>query len=169
MVSFIVDEHHLRQLSPETRNELLQVVTGELVALRRELLSETWDPEGNRSYPLNVDEARVLIRGLPEAARRMLRSFCRNFDGTVGTVKLDELMSSSGHETYDDLGQEVANITQRVRAVTGNNDAWLFNWNPRDWEWDEAKGSYTRGEYYISAPAIAALRTAFGMGEAQKT
>jgi hypothetical protein len=48
--------------------------------------------------------------------------------------------------------------------VTGNTDAWLFNWHARDWEWDEEKATYSRGRYFIAGPAIRFLRTAFGIG-----
>ncbi len=64
MVSFIIDESHLRQLSAEARSELLQIIGAELADLKSELADRDWDPEGNTSYPLSADEARVLIRGL---------------------------------------------------------------------------------------------------------
>ena len=64
VISFIIDESHLRKLSPEARSELLQVIGAELSELKSEFAGHEWDPEGNRSYPLNAEEARVLVRGL---------------------------------------------------------------------------------------------------------
>ena len=75
VISFIIDESHLRKLSPEARSELLQVIGAELSELKSEFAAHEWDPEGNRSYPLNAEEARVLVRGLDNAAKSLLRTF----------------------------------------------------------------------------------------------
>ena len=165
MVSFILDESHLRQLSPGARSELLQVLGEEVAELRAEFAHQEWDPEGNTSYPLSEEQARVLIRGLDGTARSLLRSFARNFDGKVGSCELDEMLRVTGHSGYEDLGRDVAHITQRMHAATDNTDAWLFNWHARDWEWDEGKATYVRGRYYISSPAILSLRAAFSIGQ----
>ena len=166
MTSFIVDENHLRQLSPGARSELLQVLGEEVAELRAEFAHQEWDPEGNTSYPLNEEQARILVRGLDASARDLLRSFCRNFDGKVGSGELEEMLRVTKHSGYEELGQDVAHITQRMHAATDNSDAWLFNWHARDWEWDEEKATYVRGRYYISSPAIVSLRAAFSIGSA---
>jgi len=67
-------------------------------------------------------------------------------------------------ESYEQLGQEVSAITQRMHSATGNADAWLFNWHAKDWQWDEGKNTYVKGRYFISTPAIESLRSAFGIG-----
>ena len=167
MVSFIIDENHLRQLSAETRSELLQVIGAELADLKSEFADGEWDPEGNTSYPLSADEARVLIRGLGQPGKSLLRTFCVNYDGKVGSSKLEEMLNSAGIEGYEDLGQEVSAITQRMHGATGNTDAWLFNWHAKDWQWDDGKNTYVRGRYFISGPAIDALRSAFSIGESE--
>ena len=89
VVSFIIDESHLRQLSAEARSELLQIIGAELADLKSALADRDWDPEGNKSYPLSADEARVLIRGLGQPAKNLLRTFCLNYDGKVGSSELD--------------------------------------------------------------------------------
>ena len=165
MVSFIIDEHHLRQLSPEARNELLQIIGVELADLRSEFTEGDWDPEGTRSYPLDAEEARVLIRGLGQPAKNLLRVFCLNYDGKTGTGELADLLHTAGIAGYEELGQEVSAITQRMHSATGNPDAWLFNWHARDWQWDEKNNTYAEGRYYISGPAIASLRAAFSIGQ----
>ncbi len=167
MVSFIIDESHLRQLSAEARSELLQIIGAELADLESELADRDWDPEGNKSYPLSADEARVLIRGLGQSGKSLLRTFCLNYDGKVGSGELDEMLNSAGIEGYEELGQEVSAITQRMHSATGNPDAWLFNWHARDWQWDDGKNTYVRGRYFISGPAIEALRAAFSIGQAE--
>ncbi len=167
MVSFIIDESHLRQLSPEARRELLQILGAELADLKSELADRDWDPEGNKSYPLSADEALALIRGLGQPAKGLLRIFCLNYDGKVGSGELEELLHSTGIESYEDLGQEVSAITQRMHGATGNPEAWLFNWHARDWRWDEKKNTYVEGRYFISGPAIDALRTAFSIGQSE--
>ena len=167
MVSFIIDESHLRQLSAEARSELLQIIGAELADLESELADRDWDPEGNKSYPLNADEARILIRGLGQSAKNLLRTFCLNYDGKVGSGELEEMLHSTGIEDYEDLGQEVSAITQRMHSATGDPDAWLFNWHARDWQWDEPKNTYLQGRYFISGPAITSLRTAFGIGQSE--
>ncbi len=70
-------------------------------------------------------------------------------------------------EGYEELGQEVSAITQRMHGATGNTDAWLFNWHAKDWQWDEGKSTYVRGRYFISGPAIDALRSAFSIGKSE--
>ena len=165
MVSFIIDEHHLRQLSPEARSELLQIIGVELAELENELADRDWDPEGTKSYPLNTDEARVLIRGLGQPAKSLLRTFCLNYDGKTGIGDLPEMLETAGIEGYEELGHEISAITQRMHTATGNPDAWLFNWHALDWEWDEKKSTYAKGRYYISGPAIDSLRSTFGIGQ----
>jgi hypothetical protein len=164
MISFIVDENHLRQLSPGARSELLKVLGEEVAELRAEFAHQEWDPEGNTSYPLNEEEARILIRGLGGPAKALLRSFCLNFDGNVGSCELKEMLRVTGHKSYEDLGNEISHITQRMHAATDNTDAWLFNWHTSDWEWSEDQVTYLRGRYYISNPAILSLRAAFSIG-----
>lgn len=165
MVSFIIDEQHLRQLSPEARNELLEIIGVELADLKSEFAEQEWDPEGNKSYPLNADEARVLIRGLGQPAKSLLRTFCLNYDGKIGSGELGDMLHTAGIAGYEELGHEVSAITHRMHSATGNPDAWLFNWHARDWIWDEHEGTYVQGRYYISGPAIDALRSAFGIGQ----
>jgi hypothetical protein len=165
VISFIIDESHLRQLSPEARTELLQILGAEIADLKSEYADREWDPEGNKSYPLSAEEARVLIRGLGNPAKSLLRTFCLNYDGKVGSGELDEMLHSAGIKSYEQLGHEVSGITQRMHSATGNADAWLFNWHARDWHWDEEKNTYVEGRYFISGPAIDSLRTAFGIGQ----
>ena len=154
-------------MSAEARSELLQIIGAELADLESELADRDWDPEGNKSYPLSADEARVLIRGLGQSGKSLLRTFCLNYDGKVGSGELDEMLNSAGIEGYEELGQEVSAITQRMHSATGNPDAWLFNWHARDWQWDDGKNTYVRGRYFISGPAIEALRSAFSIGQAE--
>jgi len=95
VISFIIDESHLRQLSPEARSELLQVIGAELADLKSEFADHEWDAEGTTSYPLNADEARVLVRGLGQPAKGLLRTFCLNYDGKVGSGDLQEMLGSA--------------------------------------------------------------------------
>jgi hypothetical protein len=106
----------------------------------------------------------VLVRGLGQPAKGLLRTFCLNYDGKVGSGDLQEMLGSAGIEGYDELGHEVSAITQRMHSATGNPDAWLFNWHARDWHWDEHENTYVEGRYFISGPAIESLRAAFGIG-----
>ena len=167
MVSFIIDEQHLRQLSAQARNELLEIIGVELADLKSEFAEREWDPEGNKSYPLDADEARVLIRGLGQPAKSLLRIFCLNYDGKMGSGELDDMLHTAGIAGYEELGHEVSAITQRMHSATGNSDAWLFNWHARDWQWDDGKNTYVRGRYFISGPAIDALRAAFSIDKSE--
>ena len=165
MVSFVIDEQHLRQLSPEARNELLQIIGVELAELRSELAEREWDPEGNKSYPLDAEEARVLIRGLGQPGKSLLRIFCLNYDGNIGSGELADMLHTAGIAGFEELGHEISAITQRMHSATGNPEAWLFNWHARDWEWDEKKNTYVQGRYFISGPAMDSLRSAFDIGQ----
>lgn len=166
MTSFVIDESHLRQLSPEARSELLRILGAEIADLKSEFADREWDPEANQPYPLSADEAHALVRGLDQAAQNLLRTFCRNYDGKVGSSNLQEMLDAVGIDSYEQLGQEVSTITQRMHSATGNPDAWLFNWHADDWEWSEEKGTYVKGRYFIPSPAIDSLRKAFGIGQA---
>ena len=167
VISFIINESHLRQLSAEARSELLQIIGAELADLESEFADREWDPEENKSYPLSTDEAKVLIRGLDRPAKSLLRTLCLNYDGKVGSGNLQEMQDATGIKNCEELGHEVSAITQRMHGATGNPDAWLFNWHAADWQWDEEKNDYVQGRYFIAGPAIDALRSAFGIGKSQ--
>ncbi len=163
MLKFVIDETHLLQLSTDARRELLQVLDAEFRALRREVAAEAWNPDGDISYPLTAEEARALVRSLAESERRLLRAFCRDTDDDVGRADLVVMLEAAGCTNYTELGEEVNRITQRLHGMTGDKDAWLFNWHAEDWEWDEQQENYLRGQYFISGPAIDALRQAFSI------
>ena len=165
MVSFVIDEALLRKLSAEARHEILDLMHDEVERLSESTNGVDWDPEGNTSYPLNDDEARRLIRGLVGRSRELLRAFCTDYDedGKVGRADIAALYEATGHEEYGALGREITTVTQRLKNITDMHDAWLFNWRARDWEWDAEKNTYVRGHYYISGPAIVALRHAFSI------
>ncbi len=168
MVSFVIDEALLRKLSPEARREIVDLLCDEAERLSEGDNGVDWDPEGNISYPLNDDEAHRLIRGLVGRSRELLRAFCTDYDadGVVGRADIAALYQATGHEDYGALGREITTITQRLKNITDMHDAWLFNWRARDWQWDAAKNTYVKGHYYISGPAIVALRNAFSMADA---
>lgn len=165
MISFVVDETQLSRLTPAARREFLQMVEAEVSRLKLEMEEFEWDPDGDESYPLSTQEALTLIRGLEGPCRELLRVFCKNFDGKIGRADLDSLFKATDHHRYEELGNDVNLVTQRVHSVTENTDAWLLNWRAEDWQWDEQNNTYAKGAYFISGPAIHALREAFGMME----
>lgn len=160
MTSFLIDENHLRRLSPSARRELLEVLSDDLAALRADYEVQDWDPEGNESYPLTADEAAVLIRGMPEPAIKALQVFAGD---EQGRAELSQLLEATGYQWYQQLAEEFAWILLRLRTVTGDHDAWLLNWRTQDWVWDADSKTYSKGVYFISSEAINALRSAFGM------
>ncbi len=101
VISFIINESHLRQLSAEARSELLQIIGAELADLENEFADREWDPEENKSYPLSTDEAKVLIRGLDGPAKSLLRTLCLNYDGKMGSGNLQEMQDATGIEDYE--------------------------------------------------------------------
>ena len=168
MVSFVIDEALLRKLSPEARREIVDLLHDEAERLSEGVDGVDWDPEGNISYPLNDDEAHRLIRGLVGRSRELLRAFCNDFDadGVVGRADIAALYQATGHQDYGALGREITAVTQRPKNITDMRDAWLFNWRARDWQWDAATNTYVKGHYFISGPAIVALRHAFSIDDA---
>ncbi len=117
---------------------------------------------------MNDDEAKRLIRGLVGRSRELLRAFCTDYDadGVVGRADIAALYEATGHDDYVALGREITSVTQRLKNITAMRDAWLFNWRARDWEWDAATNTYNKGHYFISGPAIVALRHAFSIDDA---
>ena len=155
MTSFMVTEEHLRRLSPASRRELLQVIGEDFERSRSEFEGLGWDPEGDESYPLSVDEVRVLVHGMPEPGLEALRRFAAN---AKGQADFHELLEATGYKSYEQLAQEFAWILLRVRTVTANPDAWLFNWHSEDWVWDDDQHTFSKGTYFISGPATDALK-----------
>jgi len=166
MTSFVIDETHLRRLSPSARHELLRLIATDVSELRAEFVTREWSADRDISYPLSAEEARVLIRGVTEAGRNVLKVIARNFDGERGHGEVGALLEATGCQTYQQLGTEIAGVTHSVRSITGNHDAWIFNFRAEDWIWDEATSTYTKGRYFISGAAIRSLRLAFGYEKA---
>ena len=163
MVSFVIDESLLQRLSPAARREVLNLLAADLSLVQENFREQEWDPDGETSYPLSVEEARQLVRSLRGSGRNLLKIFCLGDGSEVGKADLGELLQAGGFREHDELGQEVSNITQRLHTVSGLSNAWLFNWRPEDWEWDDESKRYVRGTYFISGPATAALRSAFSI------
>jgi len=163
MIAFLVDETHLARLSPAARRELLAIIGEEVARLTTDFGDDEWNPDGRESYPLTEAQAVMLIRGVGGPGVEVLRAIARGCDGEVGRADLDTLMRVSGFETYQDLGREINEITRLLRGATGHQNAWLFNWYAKDWEWDEDSQTYRRGAYFVSGPAVRALRRAFGI------
>lgn len=168
MTGFFIDESHLQRLTPGARRELLDILSADISNLKTSFRDLSWDPEDNVSYPLSEEEALALIRSLDDPGRKILRVFARNFDGHSGHGELQNLLAAGGYQSYDDLGQEISQITRQLRAISQNSDAWLINWRSRDWQWDEASQTYTAGAFFISGAAILALREAFGIRDTAK-
>ena len=161
MAMFIVDDGHLQRLSPAARRELLQVLADDAEEVRARYAHREWQPDGIHSYPLNVEEAHLLLNGMPEPARSIMRIFAENFDGERGFASFKELLDVTGHTKVENISRQLAWIELRARTVTGNADAWLVTWRSSDWKWDEKKQAYTRGKYFINGPAVESLREVF--------
>lgn len=161
MATFLIDDAHLRRLSPATRRELLDLLADEIARVRDEYASHDWNPDGTQSYPLTFEEATMLVNGIPERAERALRVFAENYDGNRGTATLKQLLDATGHTKFENLGQQLAWLQLRLRTVTGNPDAWMVNWRKSDWKWSDEKQSWMRGRYFITRPAVDTLRQVF--------
>ena len=164
MVSFVIDEEHLRALSPSARHEVLRVLAGQIDEIKAHIADIEWYPDRDLSYPIDPEQARMLIRGQLAPMRRALRVFCANFDGEIGSAALDDLLAATRHTDHDQLGSDITTLTQSLRGITGDRDAWLINWRAEDWEWDDALNRYVKGRYFISGPAIRSLRQALSIG-----
>ena len=173
MVSLVISEEDFARLSPDTRRELLSFfgMEGRLrdgegatpaASAASHSSGQAWDPDGDTPYPLQPREAKELIRGLSPSSRAILKTFCQNSDGRVGRAGLEELLGVSGHSDPQRLMKAIPGITRRLRTVTNNREAWLIDWFDEDWEWDDAAKTWTKGVYFIPAPAIQALCQAFG-------
>lgn len=160
MLRFVIDESHLRRLTPNARHELLTLLRGEMKDLNAHIQEQDWSPDYDRSYPLTVDEAATLLNSVTESCRAVLQVFADNYDGERGEATLAQLMAASGQDRHEDLAGEIATITQALRNVVGHHDAWIFNWRPEDWSWDEEKQAYVDGRYFMSATPARSLREA---------
>ncbi|MEX0922823.1 MAG: hypothetical protein WD489_07090 [Rhodovibrionaceae bacterium] len=177
MVSLVISEEDFTRLSAETRQELLSffgmaeapMINGGAKPASQaqghtagQSVGQAWDPDGDTPYPLNPREAKELIRGLSPSSRAILKTFCQHSDGKMGRADLGELLAVSGHKDPQRLMKAIPGITRRLRTVTNNREAWLIDWFDEDWEWDDAGKTWTKGAYFIPAPAIQALCQAFG-------
>lgn len=163
MTSFIIDESQLQRLSPGARRELLHILDEDLSRVFAGDAGVDWTPDRDESYPLSLDEARALIRHMPQPGRETLRVFARNYDGQTGKADLNELLEITGHAGHTEVGEDISAITRSLRRITGNRDAWLVNWRTEDWIWNEHDNTYETGVYFISGPAVESLREALGM------
>ena len=161
MATFLVEDRHLQRMSPSARRELLKILADDIADATTAYAGLDWNPDGTQSYPLTVEEARLLLAGMPEPAQSVMRTFAENYDGKRGTATMKQLLAATGHTKWENLGKQIAWIELRLRSVSGNPDAWMITWRQRDWNWDESHKTYTRGKYFISATAVDALREAF--------
>ena len=164
MHTFIVDHKLLQRLSPAARRELLVLLTDDLQETKAQFKDYNWDPEGQESYPLSVEEAQVLVSGMPDAAINALRVFIDNIDGDWGYATIEQLLEATGHSKYENVLRQLSWLLLRLRTVTGNPNAWLVNWHTKDWEWDEENKSYTKGRYFVSSDALMSLKEVLGEG-----
>lgn len=160
MVRLILDETHLERLSPATRREILNLIADDVHAAQKIFIDRDWDREGDKSYPLSVEEAHFLITGMPEYATAVIKLFVANFDGERAVATLAELREITGHSKSENVLKLILWIQHRVTTVTGDADAWVVNWRGEDWVWDEETSRYTEGNYFIDTAAALALREA---------
>ena len=164
MLRLILDETHLERLSPASRREVLSLIADDVRQAQKSYVERDWNPDGDHSFPLSVEEARLLVAGMPEHATAVINLFVDNFDGERCAATLAELQASTGHTNAENVGKLISWIQHRVTTVTGDQDAWLVNWRTEDWIWDEDNERYTDGIYFIDTSAALALREALQAG-----
>jgi hypothetical protein len=157
MVSYVIDEAFLERLSHTSRMEVLLLLEQDTMSLKGRIRAGEWFPDRGKPYPLTEEEAEKLLRALTDEGRRLLGVFIRHIDDGAGYASLEELEEATGHTDPNALSRELTSVTHVVRSITGQGDAWLFDWNPEDWVYDESTGRYTSGRYFISSPTVDAL------------
>ena len=70
-------------------------------------------------------------------------------------------MEAAAYPDQEQLSKEFASLTKRIKAISGDDTAWLLNWRAEDWHWNDKERRYDGGEYFISGPALQALSSAF--------
>ncbi len=162
MISFVIDESHLRALTPSARHELLRLVRKDLDSLKGRLADIEWYPDRGQSYPLTPAQAETLLHTQSRKVQKALHVFVKNSDGEMGIGTLQELVEATGYSNPEKLSQDFGALTQSLRSITGESQAWLINWDAATWEWSESEQRYVDGEYFINGPAVFSLRQAFG-------
>jgi len=162
VISFVIDESHLRALTPSARHEILRLVRGDLESLKKRLADIEWYADRGISYPLSSEQAESLLQTQSRELQKALHVFVRNSDEDMGSATLQELMEATGYKDPERLGHDFGALTQSLRNITGESQAWLINWDAATWEWSESEKRYVSGEYYINGPAVFSLRQAFG-------
>ena len=161
MIRFVIDETHLQRLSTSARRELLKVLEDEISEMRERMHACEWRSDRDTSYPLTLEQALQLVLGEPEHMQRALYVFVQHIENDVGRASLERLMKAAEHPAQEQLSQDFASLTKRLKAISGDDTAWLLNWRAEDWHWNAEQLCYDAGEYFISAPAIHSLRVAF--------
>jgi len=162
VISFVIDESHLRALTPSARHEFLRLMRRDLDSLKERLADIEWYADRGVSYPLSPDQAETLLQTQSRQVQKALHVFVSNSDGEKGIATLEQLVEATGYTDTEMLSRDFGSLTQSLRSVTGESQAWLINWDPGSWEWSESEQRYTSGEYYINGPAVFSLRQAFG-------
>jgi len=162
VISFVIDESHLRALTPSARHEVLRLVRKDLDSLKRRLADIEWYPDRGQSYPLTAAQAETLLQTQPRQVQKALHVLVKDSDGELGSGRLQELIDATGYADPENLSQDFGALTQSLRSITGESQAWLINWDAASWQWSETEQRYVDGEYYINGPAVKSLRQAFG-------
>ena len=161
MIHYVIDETHLQKLSISARRELLKMLENEMSDMRERAEACEWRSDRDLSFPLTLEQALQLIQGEPEHMQRALYVFVEHITNEVGRASLDQLMKAAAYPEQEQLSQDFASLTKRMKAISGDDTAWLLNWRAEDWNWNAKEKRYDAGEYFISGPAIHSLRVAF--------
>lgn len=110
----------------------------------------------HKSFPINVDQGKHLIRKVDKKSADFLRTIAHN----EGEITFKSMCAIFGIERWAEYsGTYGKGITRALRHMTDNSSASLIWWNDDEWENDNDPN----GSVYIDGQALKSLQAAFGL------
>ncbi|OKO98151.1 hypothetical protein [Xenorhabdus eapokensis] len=127
----MVSKEDFAKLSERTREELLELVTN---SINGHIVSENitnneeepWEPTD-----LSSIQAAKFVKGLGEKSRRVLKTILEVGKGEKGEFWCKDVAKKLDIKS-ESLTGVWSGLTRRIRSVTEDEDACLFDWQPDD-------------------------------------
>lgn len=155
-MQILLDADDLRRLSPNARSEVMALLGGAPAGppARQDRLK--W----REAYPLNEEEARLLVQGLSSKQKQRLALFASK----TGRARMKDIMAAGGDKDLKPSSTFAKDMTRRLRRLIDDPEkkAQLIQWDFESTKWDASKTTIVDGVYYVAPTTAHSLRRALG-------
>ncbi|MCH8002871.1 MAG: hypothetical protein IIA34_14600 [Proteobacteria bacterium] len=161
----VIEQSDFRRLSAQTRNELLEALTGKSLPGPRPAkppAKALW----REPMDLSPDLAVRLLHGLSQPHRARLALFAKK--GTRVTQR--DLLKATNDSDMRVLSHFQAVLSRRLRRLLDDPDKriHLIGWDFDATKWDKSHSNIINGIYYVTEATARTLRNYFGL-QAKRT